>query len=116
MSEAVSIVTTFCLTVLAWIVFRAESLSHALKYCAGICSLSLFSVPRFDKIDNAIVIAWLVLAFLIMEWLGREQQYAIARVGLAWPRPVRWMFYSILVFTMGMFMQTTETPFIYFQF
>ncbi len=114
--EFAAILTTFCLTVFAWIVFRAESLEHAVNYCAGIFSRSLFTVPRFEKIDNAVVIMYLVLAFLVVEWIGREQQYAIARVGIRWPRPVRWMFYSLLIFIMGMFMQTTETPFIYFQF
>jgi alginate O-acetyltransferase complex protein AlgI len=114
--EFAAILRTFCLTVFAWIVFRAESIDHAVKYCAGIFSMSLFTVPRFEKIDNAVVIMFLVFAFFVVEWIGREQHYAIARVGIRWPRPVRWMFYSLLIFIMGMFMQTTETPFIYFQF
>ncbi len=51
-----------------------------------------------------------------MEWIGREQPFALARIGLTWKRPLRWTFYAFIVFLVGMFMQTKETPFIYFQF
>ena len=114
--EFVAIVTTFSLTVLAWIVFRAESLTHAAQYIGGIYSRTLFSQSQFQRMDEVTVIMWIVLIFLAIEWMGREQPYAIARVGITWPRPVRWVFYSFLIFVVGMFMQTTETPFIYFQF
>ncbi len=111
-----AIVTTFSLTVFAWIVFRAESLEHAAAYIGGIFTRSLFTAPRFERMDEAAVTMYIVLAFLVVEWIGREQQYAIARLGLTWPRPARWAFYALLIFVLGMFMQTTETPFIYFQF
>ena len=111
-----AIVTTFSLTVLAWIVFRAENMEHAVTYIGGIFTRSLFTAPSVKRMDEAVVIMCFVLAFLVVEWIGREQQFAIARVGAAWPRPARWAFYSFLIFVLGMFMQTTETPFIYFQF
>jgi alginate O-acetyltransferase complex protein AlgI len=55
----------------------------------------------------------LILGLIFIEWLGREDQYAIERLGLNWPKPVRWAFYSSMIFSIGMFMQTTETPFLY---
>ena len=114
--ELGAILTTFSLTVLAWIIFRAESLGHASKYVAGIFTRSLFTVPGFQRMDEVAVLTVIVLVFLVIEWTGREQPFAIARLGAAWPRPARWAFYSFLIFILGMFMQTTETPFIYFQF
>jgi alginate O-acetyltransferase complex protein AlgI len=111
-----AILATFSLTVFAWIIFRAENLDQAATYIGGIFTRSLFTVPSVERMDEAVVIMCFVLAFLVVEWIGREEQFAIARVGLAWPRPARWAFYSLLIFALGMFMQTTETPFIYFQF
>lgn len=103
---------TFSLTVLAWIFFRAENISHALNYISGIFSPSLLRMPKIWPTTTI----YLVILFSIIEWLGREQQYAVAHLGIRWYKPIRWTMYSILIFLIGMFMQTEETPFIYFQF
>lgn len=110
--ESVSMLFTFGLTVFAWIFFRAENIGHAVSYVSGIWGRELLVVP---KILPAPVIL-LILLFLLIEWLGRESQYAIAELGLGWKRPARWAFYSFLIFIIVMFMHTEETPFIYFQF
>ncbi len=114
LKELINMVVTFSLTVFAWIFFRAESVGHALKYIAKIFSVSLFTYPELKKDVLSTVI--LICFFLCIEWLGREQQYAIQKVGLNWPKMLRWSFYSFLIFIIGMFMSTNETPFIYFQF
>ncbi len=108
--------STFILTVFAWIFFRAQNVSHAVSYIGGIFSKSLFQIPDFDWMKKAVVTLMLVIVFLGIEWLGREDQYAIQKIGLRWKRPVRYLFYSLILFAIGMYMTTNETPFIYFQF
>ncbi|MCF6129893.1 MBOAT family protein [Flavobacterium sp. AS60] len=115
-SELFSIVITFGLTVIAWIFFRAKSVSDALLYLKGIFSTSLFKVPVFIGRTDAIVTIILVLFFLVMEWRWREQQFALETIGINWKRPLRWAFYSGLICLILMYMHTEETPFIYFQF
>jgi D-alanyl-lipoteichoic acid acyltransferase DltB (MBOAT superfamily) len=107
---------TFLLVCFGWIFFRADSISHALRIIAEIFSVSLFSFPQFEGWVNSLGIIILILIFIILEWHGHENQYAIERLGSAWPRPVRWALYSSIIFSIGMFMQTTETPFIYLRF
>ncbi len=107
---------TFSLTVFAWIFFRANNIEHAFHYTSEIFSYSLFTVPKFDGLVKSLVTIFLVGAFVIIEWIGREGQYAIANIGLKWYRPIRWSFYSLLIFIIFMFMQSEESPFIYFQF
>ncbi|MFT3904612.1 MAG: MBOAT family O-acyltransferase [Niabella sp.] len=107
---------TFGLTVFAWIFFRAESIGHALHYISGIFSKTLFTMPHFSGIKNALAIIIIVILFILIEWVGREEQYAIAKLGLKWKRPLRWGFYAFIVFMLGMYAKTEETPFIYFQF
>jgi len=114
--ELSQIAITFGLTVFAWIFFRAESVGHALSYISGIFSKSLFTIPKFPDIKPAIVTITILMFFVLIEWLGREQQYAIKKLGINWKRPVRWAFYILLFFIFGMYMNTEETPFIYFQF
>jgi alginate O-acetyltransferase complex protein AlgI len=113
--EASLMLVTFSLTLLAWIFFRAENIGHAIDYVSGIFSLSLFTVPRFGGGSGVPVTIVLIIFFMIIEWLYRDQQYALAGLAIK-RRPVKWAVYSILVFLTGMYMQTDETPFIYFQF
>ena len=110
------IITTFALTSSVWIFFRAENLEHAKNYISIIFSFSLFKIPEFPEMGKAIVTILLTIGFFCVEWFGREQQFAIANLGVKWKRPYRWLAYSILIFLIGMFMKSTETPFIYFQF
>ena len=111
--EFLSMLVTFCMTVFAWIFFRAKSISLALSYISGIFSRSIFSAPELTR-DASISLA-LIVIFLLVEWLGREQQYAIARAGLNWPKPVRWaLYYGILLAIF--YFAGSEQQFIYFQF
>jgi hypothetical protein len=57
----------------------------------------------------------LVIFFIIIEWIGREHQYAIQRFGFKLPRPVRLSFYYTLILFILVFMGK-EQVFIYFQF
>ena len=114
--EFFQIVITFSLTVFAWIFFRAENISQAISYVSGIFSKSLFSVPNFAIINDARGTIFIVFLFVLLEWLGREQQYAIANLELRWKKLLRWSFYVCIVFLIFMYMKTEEMPFIYFQF
>jgi D-alanyl-lipoteichoic acid acyltransferase DltB (MBOAT superfamily) len=114
--ELSTMLFTFGLTVFAWIFFRAESVQKALEYIAGIFTKTLFTVPRFEEHQQVKITLFFLLFFILIEWKGRTNNYAIERFGLAWNRSFRWFFYSLLIFFIGMYMQTEETPFIYFQF
>jgi alginate O-acetyltransferase complex protein AlgI len=112
LNDALAILLTFALTVFAWIFFRAESMGHAFTYIAGILSPTLLTAPAF-KLK---VIALLLTGFVVTEWFGREDKYALETLGLKWIWPARWAAYTFLVFLIGMYIKTEETPFIYFQF
>jgi len=118
-AELTSMAVTFGLTVLAWIFFRAESVSQAVRYIGKIFSPSLFKIPdekAFLGSDTHPAIAvLLIIVFVITEWIGREHQYALARIGLKWQKQVRWAMYYILVVAIFLFMGK-EQQFIYFQF
>ena len=116
LKDFIKIITTFALTSFAWIFFRAETIGHAKNYISILFSSTLFTIPKFPEMGKAIMLFLLITGFVCVEWLGREQQFAIAVIGNKWNRFFRWMAYSILIFLIGMYMQTTGTPFIYFQF
>lgn len=113
--ETIAMGTTFGLTVIAWIFFRANNLEHAVRYIIEIFSPSIFAFPALEDIGNVIATIIFVIIFIIIEWFGREQQYAIANLGLNWKRPLRYaLYYTILasIFLYG----GDKQQFIYFQF
>ena len=113
--ELVSMGTTFGLAVLGWIFFRAENISHALSYLAEICSPSILTFPEI--INKQVLMTILMIGFLLaVEWLGRESEYGIEKMRVVKSRTLRWGFYLFILFLIGMFMHSQQTPFIYFQF
>ncbi|SNZ01267.1 MBOAT family O-acyltransferase [Flagellimonas pacifica] len=116
--ELISMLTTFLLTVLAWIFFRAENLTHALTYISDIFSSSLFTMPEFDRYFGFKVVLIFVLLtfFLIIEWMGRENEYAIEGLKVKMNKRVyRWSFY-LIIWSFIFIFSGNEQEFIYFQF
>ncbi|WP_452220376.1 MBOAT family O-acyltransferase [Lacinutrix salivirga] len=110
--EAINMMLTFYLTVIAWVFFRAENLNHAWSYLKGMCDKSLFFLPTIRP-TNLIL---LILFFLIVEWFGRHQLYAIENVLIKKSRPIRWTFYMLLIVLIFVFSAESKPEFIYFQF
>ncbi len=113
--EIISIFFTFSLTVFAWIFFRAESIGHSLNYISGIFSISIFEAPEILKEIRALITIIITCIFILIEWLGKEGEYAIQNLGCKWKRHFRYLAYYaliIVIFTFG----GEEQQFIYFQF
>lgn len=106
---------TFGLTVFAWVFFRANNIGHAISYISEILSPSLFTIPKFVSMEKAFMAIIFVVIFNLIEWKGREEQFAIASLGLKWRKPIRWTFYFILAMTILLF-GGSKQEFIYFQF
>lgn len=111
--EALQIMVTFSLTLIAWIFFRAETVSHALSYIIQIFDKSLFEKP---KIFPVMVIA-LILVFTTIEWIQRGKNHGleIHKKQLLRYKMVRWTIYICLIisiFALG----GSQQEFIYFQF
>ena len=110
--EFIGMGLTFALVTLAWILFRAESMSQVQVIFSKVFSSSLLTVP--NPLIDPFLLRVLVL-FITIEWLGRRREYAIETLGLNWYRPVRWGIYMGLVFLIFAHSGKPQ-EFIYFQF
>jgi len=117
---ALRILVTFALTVVAWIFFRAPTISGAWTVLRQITSPSVFTSPtaelRSMGLLTTVAYAGLAIAFLLaMEWWQRDKKYALElgeRAALVtWPA-------CALVFVITLFFRYTgaSLDFIYFQF
>lgn len=110
-----AIIVTFSLTTFAWIFFRANNISHAIDIVTTIFSNSLLAMPSFMGKTKALILLCIIFFFFIIEWRGRESQFAISNFVLNWKRPIRWSFYILLIIVLLVF-SGKEQEFIYFQF
>lgn len=109
--EFIGIIITFSLTVLAWIFFRSDSLSHALHYISAIFSKTLLSVP---EIFPGYVFFYVAL-FVLFEWWGREEFNPLDKFSRIKSNFAKWTFYYALMVLILYFSDKNE-QFIYFQF
>ena len=110
--DVFNIFLTFMLVTFSWIFFRSMDMSQALHYIKSIFSISLFEKATVVPSISLIV---LILFFTLVEWIGREQQYALEQFGLKWKKWLRWLFYYILAILIFAFSGNAR-EFIYFQF
>lgn len=105
------ILTTFGLTVFAWIFFRAENIGHALEYVSRIFSWSVFTIPEVRPRTLIIII----FLFTLFEWFGRDNEYAFEHFSINWAKPIRILVYCSIIFLI-FYYTGEEQQFIYFQF
>lgn len=110
--ELFFMLVTFGLTVFAWIFFRAENITHALLIIREIFSSTFLTYPT---LTGSKIMKKLLLFFIVVEWIGRDNQYAIENLGLKWISPLRYSFYYLLIMAIFWF-SGEEQQFIYFQF
>ncbi|MEM1003003.1 MAG: MBOAT family O-acyltransferase, partial [Bacteroidota bacterium] len=109
--EFLLIISTFCLTVVAWIFFRAPSVMEALDYLSRMFSWGLFAMPEIWPYKAL----FCVVVLVIVEWLQRDKQHGLEFENIHIPKLTRYLiYYSIIldIFLIG----GMQEQFIYFQF
>ncbi|MFP4458283.1 MAG: MBOAT family O-acyltransferase [Candidatus Zixiibacteriota bacterium] len=109
--EILGVIVTFALTCLAWIFFRAESVSHAITYISSIFTAELFTFPPNMPYSLLLGIVFLI----VIEWFGRRSKFPLSEVLIGAPRYVRWGFYYFLILLI-IINGGDKQQFIYFQF
>ncbi|MGD1957811.1 MAG: MBOAT family O-acyltransferase [Fulvivirga sp.] len=116
LTDFIRILVTFFMVTLAWILFRADNIHHAISIFGSIFSKSIFTIPHFRGMMSALETTGFIIFFILIEWRGRHWAYGIEKLGLNWPRYLRLGFYYILIIMVMVFGNFSENEFIYFQF
>ncbi len=115
MRELVSMVSTFLLVVLAWVIFRADCLSDVGIIFSKIASFSVAEKLYIGNKNVFLLSVAGIISMILIEWNARRLKFGLQEMGLNWPRPVRWLTYCLIILLI-MFCAETEQEFIYFQF
>jgi alginate O-acetyltransferase complex protein AlgI len=115
-----SMIGTYILITYSWIYFRSDSLTSAFDYTKKIFTFSslkesivFFHNKMFWEWGYYVLI--LVLFFMVMEWFGRKNEYAIEKLFNS-NVVFRWSFYFLIIFIIIIFKSINLQEFIYFQF
>jgi len=111
LTDALKIMSTFGLTLICWIFFRADNLQHAWDYLSGIFTISLFTLPEIFPVYLLLTLT----GCIAIEWAGREDNHALETTGLRWKKGWRYAFYYAMVILI-MWYSGEDQTFIYFQF
>jgi D-alanyl-lipoteichoic acid acyltransferase DltB (MBOAT superfamily) len=117
--EFLQIVSTFIIVMLAMIIFRAPSIKEAFAYLIKLFSPSVFDFPIFvPKIVYKYYLetAFFIIILILMEWRGRRNDHALAKLEITWSKYTRWIFYISIIITIFYFSSGSEQQFIYAQF
>ena len=110
-NDLLRIFITFQLVCVAWIFFRADTISRAFTILGrighAVATGRIVAPPVRWPFAGAAIL-------LLVEWLQRRAPHGLALEG--WSRPVRWAAYYVVVAALLLFAQLGFTPFIYFQF
>ena len=115
-----AMLSTFSLTVFAWIFFRAENIQHAFSFVGGIFSDSL--LMKLDFINGGkqklevLIVSLLVVLLIVVEWFTRRYSHPLECITSH--KPNRFIRYSIylLIVLMIVFFHGSHEKFIYFNF
>lgn len=113
-----TMILTFIVTVFAWVFFRADTIGQAFTivgeiFSSGYMPEAWLEVYNFLYWNFNFTIIVLLAVFLLLEWLGRNNEFAIEKI--KGNQFVRWSLYYVLVYCV-FYLNGPEETFIYFQF
>jgi D-alanyl-lipoteichoic acid acyltransferase DltB (MBOAT superfamily) len=107
--EIVQIGITFILTTIAWVFFRAVTVTEAWLYVVKIFNYKAYGFPQVDLKPFIYII---ILIFV--EWIQRKKAHGLELSTIKYTF-IRWIIY-LLVFVLILFFGASSDSFIYFQF
>lgn len=114
MREVGSMLLTFFLAVIGWIVFRATSITEAWQYVCGMFDKSLFTIPWLDTRHYYVPVMLSIVVMLVVEWLQREREHSFDLRGIK-SHVLKYSIYYVMLVVLFWFGGHAES-FIYFQF
>ncbi len=113
LTDLLKMLSTFSLTTIAWIFFRADSIKEAFAYIQGIVHRSIFDLPSISDLNGAIKVLVWILIFTGLEWIYKTKDFPLEQMNI--PKFFRWTLYFVLILLIISYSGQPQ-EFIYFQF
>ena len=119
--EMLQMTLTFVLTVIGWIIFRAETMTDAVSFMVCMFTHSPFDFVGSVKALKELQLTTTAVAIIVMlvwEWVQRNKQHALQFSGKSFVLRYAWARYAFYIIMMMLIIvfAGTQSEFIYFQF
>ncbi|MFN5620157.1 MAG: MBOAT family O-acyltransferase [Flavobacteriales bacterium] len=114
-NDALRIAFTFVQVMLAWVLFRSESLTEAMQVYSGMFNPSDWLKGDFSLLLGVPKTLLMVCLMLLAEWFGRRGTHALQLLDGIRFAPMRWSVYYLILLALVWF-DGVQQQFIYFQF
>jgi len=104
----------FMLMMFSFVLLPSNTVGQAVHIWSKILSPSLLDGIGDTLRDPKVLLAAIAF-FMLVEWVGRRDEHAIAKIGLRWPKPVRLVSYWAVGLSIFLLAHRSQ-DFIYFQF
>ena len=108
-----NILLTFGLFTIGMVIARSDSIGQAFEYLGGMMNKNLLSMPLI--INRTYYMMMIIFIMIIVEWMGRKNQFGLEKLGMTWKPVFRYAMYYAIVLLIVLF-GGKEQVFIYFQF
>jgi len=115
-SKFLNIAFTFILVCFAWIFFRANNIADAGVLISKIANISLNVNEIFVISPREFYPILIVLFIMLLIHHFERNKRNITFVLSGWSRPLRWLLYSVMLWSIFLFGNFTQQEFIYFTF
>ncbi len=115
LNTLIQVLITFHLVCFAWIFFRADTLSKAIKLIKGLLVFKNFSVQNLFFFPADLWVSAVVIAILCIVDYAAERKPFLERYKTT-PMLLRWAGASLILFAIFILGKFEDTDFIYFQF
>lgn len=109
--DVVNISFTFGITTIGWVFFRSENINSAISFLYDIFYFSQWEKPLFPPKTFLIILT----GFIFIEWLGRNNMYAIEKINKNLKKHIEVIVYYILL-SLIITWSSSSQEFIYFTF
>lgn len=110
------IICTFILVCIAWVFFRATTITEAFDYLYGIISHPFINGKEYKLFSPYIYFPFVLAVMLIVEWISRNWEDVTVFFNGIQKSYLRYSMYFFIFFLIIMFGSFEESAFIYFQF
>lgn len=114
MRELIQMTLTFFLVVIAWVFFRANTITQAVDYIGRIFNKSIFSLPFLDTRHYYIPVFISIFIMIATEWVQRNHKHGLELSSIK-SHILKFSIYILLIGVIFWLGSKGET-FIYFQF
>jgi len=119
--ELIRMITTFTIVMLTFIVFRADTIKDAFLFLSRMFQNLTLKNNYVETINFiywkiGLLLPFFIILLFIAEWSARFKNFGLACIEGVSITGVRWTVYALIVFSIGLFLRTNQTPFIYIRF